>query len=83
MRSVHSSHPAVAVWPLEVEIGEVSLVSECMEEVETEVWHTPHSTWLCPEVPFYFELGQPIELPLPSGGMPAAEGLSGLRSDAR
>ena len=83
LRSVRTSHPAVPVWPLEVEVSESRLVAACMPEVETDVWLSPHSTWLCPEVPFYFELGKPIEMPLASGGMPAAEGLSGLRPDVR
>jgi hypothetical protein len=38
--------------------------------VAAEIWEKPHSAWLCPDIPFSFELGPPIRLPLPA--MPAA-----------
>lgn len=77
LRPVRSSHPKTPIWPLEVEIVEVGLVSEYLDKVEPAVWETPHSAWLCPEIPFHFELGKPITLPIPSGRrVPAAEGLS-------
>lgn len=83
LRPIRSSHPAAPIWPLDIEIGDIRLISDCLSDVPSPVWEHPHSAWLCPEIPFYFELGKPIELPLPSGRMPAAEGLSGLRSNTR
>lgn len=77
LRTVRSSHPKAPIWPLEVEIVDFGLVSECLGEVEPAVWEAPHSAWLCPEIPFNFELGKPITVPIPSGRrVPAAEGLS-------
>ena len=68
-----ASHPAVAIWPLAVEIGDAGLLSECLTEVPAETWQAPHSAWLCPEIPFNLELEKPVSLPLPAGRV-AAEG---------
>lgn len=76
VRPITTSNATAAIWPLEVEIGEAGLVSEYLAEVAAEVWQAPHSAWLCPEIPFHFELGKPIQLPVPARGLPAAEGLS-------
>ena len=77
LRSLRSSHPKTPIWPLEVEIAEAGLLGEYLDEVPAEIWEAPHSAWLCPEIPFHFELGKPMTLPIPSGRrVPAAEGLS-------
>lgn len=75
LRAITTSNATTAIWPLAVEVAEAGLVSECLADVADEVWHTPHSAWLCPEIPFRFELGKTIQLPVPSRGLPAAEGL--------
>lgn len=79
LRSLRMSHPPAATWPLQVEIGEVGLLADCLgvdrDDCGDELWRTPHSAWLCPEIPFVFELGKLIRLPLASaGGVPATEG---------
>ncbi len=70
-----SPDAAVAIWPMAAEPGDVSLLCECFTGADEEVWKTPHSAWLAPEIPLNFELGKTISLPLPaSGGVPATEG---------
>ena len=77
LRSVRSSHPKTPIWPLEVEMVDAGLLCEHLDKVEPAVWDAPHSSWLCPEIPFHFELGKAMSLPIPSGRrVPAAEGLS-------
>jgi hypothetical protein len=75
LRPISTSHPTVGVWPLQVEVKDASLVADCLGEVDAEVWRRPHSAWLCPEIPFNFELGKLVHLPLPASGVPAAEGV--------
>lgn len=73
LRRVTTSHPEVEVWPLEVELAATDLLENVFSEVDPEVWRIPHSAWLCPEIPFLFELGRPKRVPmLPR--MTAAEG---------
>ncbi len=75
LRAIKTAHPAAEVWPLAVEIGEVDLVGHCLADVEAGVLKSPHSAWLCPEIPFIFELGKSMVLPLaPQTPVPAAEG---------
>lgn len=70
VRAIDRSHPQVDVLPLQVEIPESALLRATWPGVATEVWEKPHSAWLCPDIPFSFELGPPIHLPMPA--MPAA-----------
>jgi Uncharacterized conserved protein (COG2071) len=60
LRSINRSHPPVDVWPLEVEVQVAELLCEVFAEVDDDHWHTPHSAWLCPEIPLSFELGKPL-----------------------
>lgn len=76
LRPIKTSRPAAEVWPLEVEIKDADLVGDCLAKAEAEVLKSPHSAWLCPEIPFIFELAKPMTLPLaPRARVPAAEGL--------
>lgn len=59
LRSVRTDHPPVDVWPMAVMVEEASLLSKTFAEVRSgELWNRPHSAWLCPEIPFSFELGK-------------------------
>jgi len=78
LRSVQTSHPRVEVCPVAVELAEVKLLEASLDRVEPQVWRTPHSAWLCPEIPFVFELGRPISLPLARHQVPATEGFCQL-----
>lgn len=75
LRKLNLSRPPVEVWPLEVEVGVGDLVAEALTNgLEADHLRTPHSSWLCPEIPFVFELGKPIQLRLAQRGVAAAEG---------
>jgi len=66
VRAIDRSHPQVNVLPLAVEIAETGLLRTMWPAVEQATWESPHSAWLCPDIPFTFELGPPIHLPLPA-----------------
>lgn len=73
---IATSRISVEVWPLEVEIAAADLVAARYGEVDPEVWRHPHSAWLCPEIPFLFELAElrAPSLPRARSRVPAAEG---------
>lgn len=71
LRAIERSHPQVDVLPLAAEVPETSLLHSTWPAVSPQVWESPHSAWLCPEIPFSFELGPPIHLPMPV--LPAVE----------
>ncbi len=75
LRPIKTSRPAAEAWPLRVELGEVALMAECLGTSAEGLWNETHSAWLSPEIPFVFELGKLIDLPLPAGArLPAPEG---------
>ena len=74
LRPIRPSRRSVEVCPLEVEVGRADLVAECFAEVDAEVWQAPHSAWLCPEIPFIFELSELRAPALPRRRVPAPEG---------
>jgi hypothetical protein len=57
LKRVDASHQAKAFWPLEVEVEEGSLLDQCLPLADAG-WPLPHSAFLCPEIPFVFELGE-------------------------
>lgn len=74
VRTVKTAHAPVEVWPLEAAIEDGTLMSAMLPEVESARWLAPHSVWLCPEIPFRFELGTMVDRALSTARMPAAEG---------
>ncbi len=65
VRSVRTNHPPMDVWPMAVRVEEGSLLSKTFTEIGSEgLWSRPHSAWLCPAIPFSFELGKPRRIPL-------------------
>ena len=83
LRSVQVSHPRVDVCPVAVEFSATGLLEESLDGVEPGRWHRPHSAWICPEIPFVFQLGQPMLLPLPARRVPATEGYFQRRGQGR
>lgn len=73
LRRVEAFHPTVEHAPVRVSVGETGLLSEALPAVDPERWRRPHSAFLCPRVPFAFDLGTapsealPVHLPAPSG----------------
>ena len=59
LRSITRSHPSVAVWPLRAEVTAAGLLAETFPGAAPERWCEPHSAWLCPEIPFEFQVGEP------------------------
>ncbi|MFQ5348921.1 MAG: hypothetical protein ACE5EG_00600, partial [Thermoanaerobaculia bacterium] len=60
LKRIDASHEASAFWPLEVEVEAGSLLEECLP-LGGAAWPLPHSAFLCPEIPFVFELGEADE----------------------
>jgi len=59
LRSVNKSQARPDVWPLEAEVQAAGVLSEAFSSLDAEFWVAPHSSWLCPEIPFQFEVGKP------------------------
>ena len=74
LRPIRTSRASVEVWPLAIEVTSAGLLAECFGDVDSEVWRVPHSAWLCPEIPFRFELSELRALGLAHRSVPAAEG---------
>lgn len=66
LRKVETEQPRVAVWPLAAEVVEAELLEDCLPlgEASGDGWPPLHSAWLCPEIPFTFELGVARKLAL-------------------
>jgi len=56
LRSVETSQRSVPIWPLNIEIQDRHLLELCLPLPEGTSWPELHSAWLCPEIPFVFEL---------------------------
>ena len=56
LRRVETEHPQVEVWPVVAELGAHTLL-ESILPLGGAGWPPLHSSWLCPEIPFVFDLG--------------------------
>jgi hypothetical protein len=54
LRRVDATQPPAPVWPLQVELSEASLLEDLIEV--RGGWPALHSSWLCPEMPFVFDV---------------------------
>ena len=57
LRQVEVSYREVPMVPMRVEIGDSGLLSGCLS-ADLAPWPALHSSWLCPEIPFLFALGE-------------------------
>jgi Uncharacterized conserved protein (COG2071) len=73
LRNLARSQSPAAVVPMAVEVEDSALMTEIFPSVAAELWQTPHSAWLCPEIPFTFELGEKIRLPVPAPRLAVAD----------
>ncbi|MEM7583627.1 MAG: DUF2071 domain-containing protein [Acidobacteriota bacterium] len=73
LRPMQTSRVSLEVWPLAVEVADIGLVAECFSDVAPTVWQAPHSAWLCPEIPFRFELSELRALTMPRRRVVATE----------
>ena len=71
LKRVDASHEASAFWPLQVEVESTSLLDELLPMGESG-WPPPHSAFLCPEIPFVFELGEAEERAVNHAAAPVA-----------
>ena len=65
LRKVNKSQAKPAVWPLAAEVRSSGVLAEMFSTLDPEHWQAPHSAWLCPEIPFQFEIGKPQLMKLP------------------
>ncbi len=74
VRAVAPANASTDVWPLTAEVEDAGLMAATVSEAPTEIWRRPHSSWLCPEVPFRFELGRMADRALRKQSVPVIEG---------
>jgi hypothetical protein len=75
LRTVVSSQPRAEVVPVELELPTTTLLEGCVPGLEEDFWQRPHSAWLCPEIPFIFELGRLLPRPVTGRPVPAPRGV--------
>ncbi len=56
LQPVETTQRSVPSWPLRVTLQDSSLLLQCMRFDGESEWPETHSAWLCPEVPYEFEL---------------------------
>ena len=56
LHSVQTSQRSVPVWPVQTSLESPSLLVRCAAIRSDIAWPEAHSAWLCPEVPYQFEL---------------------------
>lgn len=64
LRRIVTAHRAVALWPVQAEVTEEGLLAGLVAGERRPSLHL-HSAWLCPEIPFTFELLAAREPALP------------------
>jgi hypothetical protein len=57
LHRIESVHAPAAAWPLQAEVASGSLLSALLPLGDGAGWPPLHSAFLCPEIPFAFELG--------------------------
>jgi hypothetical protein len=67
---ITTSHPATDTVPVQAEIPVSSLLRASAPPIGVDVWPPLHSAWLCPEIPFSFDLGL---VPAFEAGSPAPQ----------
>jgi len=55
LRRIETEHPSVPVWPLVAEVEEADLLQRSLP-LGGAAWPRLHSAWLCPRIPFVFDL---------------------------
>jgi hypothetical protein len=63
LHRISARHPAVPVWPLKAEVDGDGLLPRLLDLPDGTRWPGLHSAWLCPEIPFVFELGIVLRVP--------------------
>lgn len=84
LRRIDTEHPPAPVWPLSAEVTDSSLLEQALpldggDGAGPGAWPPLHSVWLCPEIPFVFELGTAAQIELGTGRLPQAAASSRSR----
>ncbi len=66
LRRVEAVQPPVEHVPVRVTMSRHELLGTALPGVDEMLWSWPHSAFLCPRVPFLFELGTAREVALPA-----------------
>ena len=77
LRKIDASHRPKAIWPMEAAVEDDSLLEEFLPLEGLPERPALHSAWLCPEIPFVFELGA---APVRAGVRPVAADPAMFRS---
>jgi hypothetical protein len=56
LHKIDTEQPRVAVWPVAAEVVDGSLLEASLPLAGGAAWPPLHSAWLCPEIPFTYEL---------------------------
>lgn len=56
LRAIHTSQRSVPLWPMDASLEEVSLLRTSKALRGVDNWPDLHSAWICPEIPFTFEM---------------------------
>jgi hypothetical protein len=83
LRRIETEHPRATVWPMTVELTDVSLLPLLLPLDGHPGWPPLHSAWLCPEIPFVFAFRLVPKVALETGMPHAAATRSCARSVAR
>jgi uncharacterized protein YqjF (DUF2071 family) len=83
LHRVKAQHPRAAVWPLRAEISALGLLTSLLPLTHGAAWPPLHSSWLCPEIPFVFDLGLVPKMAVAPSLPQAAASRSAARSAAR
>lgn len=73
VRSITTRQRSVPLWPVEATIEDLGLVRTSPALARVPEWPVLHSSWLCPEIPFSFELArQPLGMKVGRSAAPVA-----------
>jgi hypothetical protein len=74
LRQISARHPPVPVWPLKAEVKGDGLLPRLLDLPADTSFPAPHSAWLCPEIPFVFEMKLVLRVPAAPAMPQAAAG---------
>jgi hypothetical protein len=73
LHRIDARHPPAATWPMKAEVAGEEILAPLFRLQVGDPWPALHSAFLCPEVPFVFELGLVPKMAVtPSMPQPAA-----------
>lgn len=64
LKRISANHPGVPIWPMRAEVEGDGLLPRLLDLQAGTPWPGLHSVWLCPEIPFVFELGLVLRVPV-------------------